>query len=394
MEEKKERLWNERYIKIMIANFSMFFAFYILTPLLPLYMTQTFHASKDIIGIVLSGYSITALMVRPFSGFFVDSFPRKQVLMLCFAMFLVFFFGYIVAASLLWFALVRILHGGPFGALTVANTTVAIDVLPSSRRNEGLALYGVSNNMAMAVAPTIAIVLYKWTNDFQLLFWVALIVAAIGLILDQSVKLDPRPAASAKQKISLDRFFLIPGWLLAINIIFFGFCIGIINYYLAIYSQQERGITGGAGTFYFLLASGLILSRLVGQKSLHEGKLSQNAAKGLVVSTIAYILFIAVPTDWSYYLSALILGLGNGHMWPAFQNMMLNMGTNAQRGTANSTTLTSWDTGVGLGILFGGIIAEHSSFATVFWVAAVVHFLGLVLYLAAGKRFFERGKLR
>lgn len=126
-----ERLWNRNYIKVMTANFSLFFAFYLLTPLLPLYLHETFGATKDVIGLVLSGYTITALLFRPFSGYFVDSFPRKKVLMVCFAAFAIFFAGYLAAGTLLLFTIVRTLHGGPFGALTVANSTVAIDVLPS-----------------------------------------------------------------------------------------------------------------------------------------------------------------------------------------------------------------------------------------------------------------------
>ena len=37
----------------MIANFSLFTAFYLLTPLLPLYLHETFGATKDVIGEVL-----------------------------------------------------------------------------------------------------------------------------------------------------------------------------------------------------------------------------------------------------------------------------------------------------------------------------------------------------
>ena len=76
-----ERLWNRNYCKVMAANFSLFFAFYVLTPLLPLYLSEHFGATKDMIGLVLSGYTITALVIRPFSGYMVDSFPRKIVLM-------------------------------------------------------------------------------------------------------------------------------------------------------------------------------------------------------------------------------------------------------------------------------------------------------------------------
>ena len=113
----------------MVANFTLFFAFYILTPLLPLYLSEHFGATKDVIGLVLSGYTITALMIRPLSGYLVDSFPRKMVLMASFGAFAIFFAGYLAASTLLLFTIVRTLHGAPFGTLTTANATVAIDVL-------------------------------------------------------------------------------------------------------------------------------------------------------------------------------------------------------------------------------------------------------------------------
>jgi len=112
MEEmKKERLWNRNYIKVMTANFALFFAFYLLTPLLPLYLSEAFGAQKDTIGLVLSGYTVAALLMRPFSGFLVDSFPRKRVLMLCMAVYFAFFASYLVAGTLLMFTLIRTLHG-------------------------------------------------------------------------------------------------------------------------------------------------------------------------------------------------------------------------------------------------------------------------------------------
>ncbi len=213
-----ERLWNANYIKVMTANFSLFFAFYILTPLLPLYLSEQFSATKDVIGLVLSGYTITALLVRPFSGYVVDTFDRKRVLMICYFAFFIFFAGYLAASTLLLFCIVRTLHGGPFGALTVANSTMAIDVLPSSRRNEGIGYYGLSNNLAMAIAPTIGIFVYRYTQSFDLLFWIALLVAGFGMTVDATVKGGRKSVEGGKRKFSADRFFLVRGWLIGVNL--------------------------------------------------------------------------------------------------------------------------------------------------------------------------------
>lgn len=388
-----ERLWNTNYVRVMTANFALFFAFYLLTPLLPLYLSETFGATKDVIGLVLSGYTVTALLFRPFSGYFVDTFPRKQVLMVCFATFAVFFAGYLAASSLLLFALVRTLHGGPFGALTVANSTVAIDVLPSSRRNEGIGYYGLSNNLAMAIAPTFALFLYSETHNFELLFWLALAIATLGWAVDATVRLKPMAPKTKPKRLSLDRFFLERGWLLGFNMVFFGFCFGVLSNYLAIYGKQVLGMTEGTGTWFLCCSVGLMLSRLQGSKALREGKLTRNAAEGMLLSLVGYTIFIASPNAVGYYGSAILVGLGNGHLWPAFQNMIISMAHHNERGTANSTILISWDVGVGIGIIAGGAIAEHLGYATTFWTVAVVHLVGVIIYFARTRRFFLSGRI-
>ena len=382
-----EKLWNVNYCKVMAANFSLFFAFYVLTPLLPLYLSEHFGATKDVIGLVLSGYTATALIFRPFSGCLVDSFPRKKVLIICFAAFAVFFAGYLAASTLLLFAIVRTLHGGPFGALTVANSTVAIDVLPASRRTEGIGYYGLSNNLAMAIAPTIGIFIYKYTNSFELLFWIALIVACAGMAVDATVRTGDE-VRRTRFEMSLDRFFLIRGWLLGLNMVAFGFCFGVLSNYLAIYMKEVRGVTGGTGTYFMLCSVGLILSRLQGGRALREGRLTHNAAEGMLISLVGYALFVMIPNAVGYYASALLIGLGNGHMWPAFQNMTINVAHHNQRGTANSTILVSWDVGSGLGILLGGVVSEHLGYTAAFWVVVAVNAVGVLTYFAATRRFF------
>ena len=403
-----DRLWNRNYCKVMTANFSLFFAFYVLTPLLPLYLSEHFGATKDVIGLVLSGYTITALLFRPFSGYVVDSFPRKTVLMISFGLFSIFFAGYLAASTLLLFMIVRTLHGGPFGMLTTANATAAIDVLPSSRRTEGIGYYGLSNNLAMALAPTIGIFIYQLTSSFEFLFWLALIVACLGWLVDSTVTFSEKEIVRNKSKISWDRFFLVRGWLIGVNMVAFGFSFGVLSNYLAIYGKEVMGIMGGTGTYFMLCSVGLMLSRLQGSKALRKGRVTHNAASGMVISLVGYTIFIALPTLANllpltsnpspltligYYGSAILIGLGNGHMWPAFQNMTINVAHNNQRGTANSTILISWDIGMGLGILVGGIVSELLGYGAAFWTVVLVNALGVACFFLATKTFFLKRNL-
>ena len=153
-------------------------------------------------------------------------------------------------------------------------------------------------------------------------------------------------------------------------------------------------MTSGSGIFFMILSGGLILSRLIGGRSLRKGRIVENASFGVVVSLFGYLLFASVHNPWGYYGAALIIGLGNGHMFPAFQNMFINLASHEQRGTANSTLLVSWDIGMGLGILGGGAIAEWMGYYAAFWGAWVVNVIGVATFLLIARRHFIRNRLR
>lgn len=392
--ECKEKLWNANYTKVWLANFMIFFSFMLLAPMLPLYLSDTFNSDKDTIGFVLSGYTLMALIIRPFGGFFVDSFPRKKVLLICYFFFFIFFAGYLAAGTLLLFAIVRTLHGAPFGAATVANSTVAIDVLHPSRRAEGIGYYGLSNNIASAIDPTVAIWIHQATGSYDLIFLLSLIISGIGFAINSTLKIPTRELVQDKPKVSLDRFFLLKGWSEALAMVCYAFSYGVISTYIAIYGKEELGITGGTGIFFLLLSLGLIMSRLIGSRTLRQGKIVQNASLGICVSVCGYLLFAALHNSVGFYLSALIIGLGNGHMWPAFQTMFINLAPHTQRGTANSSILISWDIGVGLGILIGGMLVEYFGYHSAFWGAWIMNAIGVIAFFAYVRKSYLKNRLR
>lgn len=391
---EKEKLWNAEYLKTWLANFAIYFSFMLVTPLLPLYLSETFGADKHTIGLVLSGYALTALLIRPFSGYFVDSFDRKKVLLLCMFLFFLFFAGYMVAGSLLLFAIIRTLHGAPFGATTVANSTVAIDVLYPSRRAEGIGYYGLSNNIATAISPSVALWIYDACHNYNIIFSLSLLFAGLGFAINSTLKLKKRELVKKANKISLDRFFLVRAWREALAMICFAFGYGVISTYIAIYGKERLGITGGTGVFFLLLSVGLILSRLIGSRTLRKGMLIWNASLGLLISLCGYFLFAGIHNYFGYYGAALIIGLGNGHMFPAFQTMFINLAPHTQRGTANSSLLISWDVGVGLGIMIGGMLVEYFGYFSAFWAAGFVNAAGVIFFFTNIRKTYQRDKLR
>lgn len=388
-----EPLWTSDYVKAWTSNFIIFFAFMIMTPLLPLYLKDNFSADKDMIGIVLSGYTLTALMFRSVGGYLVDSLPRHKVLVISWLFFSLFFAGYFITTSIVLFAIIRTLHGIPFATTTVGNSTVAIDVLHSSRRAEGIGYFGLSNNLATAIAPTIGLVIYESTHSFDLIFGIALASSLVGVFLGSNIRLKPRPLVRDKESISLDRFFLKRGWALGISIAFFALAYGVLATYLAIFCKETLGSATGSGNFFMILSVSLISSRIVGGRTLRKGKIVENASFGVLFSILGYVTFACFHNLWACYLAAFIIGIGNGHMFPAFNNMFVNLAPAEKRGTANATLLTMWDVGMGLGTLLGGAFADKYGYVAAFMLSAVAQFLGAVVYFTLARQRYIRQRL-
>ena len=178
----KERLVTSSYCYILSANFLLFFGFYLLMPVLPFYLTEEFGTGSGMAGAVLSCYTIAALSVRPFSGYLLDTFARKPLYLLAFFVFTSVFAGYLLAGTLTLFTILRVVHGFSFGMVTVAGNTVVIDIMPSSRRGEGLGYYGLANNIAMSVGPMVGLFLHD-AYSFEVIFVCSLISCSLGFAM-------------------------------------------------------------------------------------------------------------------------------------------------------------------------------------------------------------------
>ncbi len=177
-------------------------------------------------------------------------------------------------------------------------------------------------------------------------------------------------------------------------VIFFSFSYGILSTYLAIYGKDEIGIESGSGLFFTILAIGLISARIISAQWVKQGKLTLNIGVGMVVTIIGFTIFSFWREVTGFYISAMVLGIGYGAMCPSFQAVFINLAHNNRRGTANSTYLTSWDLGLGIGVLLGGVIAQRLSYHDAYIVAIAVCFIGAISFFIHTASHFNRNKLR
>lgn len=380
----------------------MSFSFFILVPTLPFYLRDTFGIGQSMIGFVLSCYTIAVLSIRPFSGFLADTFPRKRVYIIAYCLFVATFFGYFAITTVLaLFIALRIFHGFTFGTLTTTGNTLAIDVMPSSRRGEGLGYYGVMGNLAMAFGPMVGLFIIS-SGNYQILFWCSIAAGTTGLIFASMVNAPRRPPVLQPNKaLSIDRFFLIEGIPACLSLFMLAIPYGMTTCYMALYATQS-GLTSSTGLFFTVMAVGLISSRLNSGKRVDCGLVTQTIRRGIIIAFFGVLAEPALGTaaEWSitagyvvYFVAALLIGYGFGTMFPAFNTLFINLAPHSRRATANATYLTGWDVGIGCGMLLGGFLSEHS-FALCYLTGAGLVIVSLILFITFVTPHFERHKLR
>ena len=397
----KDKLVTSSYCFILAANFLLYFGFWLLIPVLPFYLSEVFSAGNSTIGIILSCYTVAALCIRPFSGYFLDSFARKPLYLMAYFIFMTMFAGYIIAGSLTLFIMFRIIQGVSFGMVTVGGNTVVIDIMPSSRRGEGFGYYGLSNNIAMAVGPMSGLFLHDAGMSFTTIFCCSLGSCMAGFVCASLVKTPYKPPVR-REPISLDRFILLKGIPAGISLLLLSIPYGMTTNYVAMYAKQI-GINATTGFFFTFMAIGMAISRIFSGKIVDRGKITQVISAGLYLVVFSFFLLSACVylISWNnmvctivFFSVALLLGVGFGIMFPAYNTLFVNLAPNSQRGTATSTYLTSWDVGIGIGMLTGGYIAEVSTFDKAYLFGACLTIVSMLYFNGKVAPNYHKNKLR
>ncbi|CCY83184.1 probable transmembrane transport protein [Prevotella sp. CAG:1185] len=412
----KERLFTRSYIFILAANFLLFFGFWLLIPVLPFYLKETYNCPEAMLGAILCCYTVSGLCVRPFSGFLMDKFPRKPIYILCYFICASIFLGYMTAGVLTWFIILRALHGIAFSSVTVGGNTLCVDITPSSRRGEALGYYGLTNNTAMALGPMTGLFMHDHVS-YEGIFITGMLFSIIGLLCAFCVKARTpesiiarkqekqqtgKDPVSSQKKLSLDRFILLKGIPVSISLLMLSIPYGATTNFVAMYAR-EINLDVPSGFFFTLMAVGMGASRLVAGKKVDQGYITQCIHIGLYPVILAFFMlsmcrFIAPENmniaECIFFAVPLLLGIGFGIIFPAMNTLYINLAPNNKRATATSTYLTAWDVGIGIGIASSGIIAQHFTFYMVYLIGSILCTVSLIFFVIKVTPHYNRNKLR
>jgi len=234
--------------------------------------------------------------------------------------------------------------------------------------------------------------LFLYENfDFKYNFYYTILIGITGLLIALFIKV-PKREIKTNNLISLDRFILKPAIPVGINLLFIAICYGVLFIYAAKLGMR-LGIAN-IGLLFLFMAIGMAITRLFAGKLLDKGYVNQLVVIALSLLSISFLSFAFAKTPLFFFGSALFIGLGYGIASPTFQTMFVNMGSNEQRGTANSTYFTFYDLGIGLGMILSGFLATYfnNQFEKLFLICSASCALGIVYYLIIAKNVYRKQK--
>jgi MFS family permease len=364
-------------------------AYYSLISTLPLYISTVLKANHSIVGLVLASYAVAAILVRPFCGFGLDFFGRKTIFIASLLVYGLIFNAYIVVVTVWVMIWVRFAHGLTWGLTTTSNSTVAGDIIPAEKRGEGFGYFGVTTTAGMALGPLVgSFILQHGGYDAMFITGSATGIASMILAMFMRYPAYHRiPGMKLRMGSLLESKALIPSLNLLITSLSYG---GLLSF-IALYGK-EIGIKNPSG-FFLIYALGIITSRFSAGKAVDRNGPRRIIIICLTMLILGFPLLALVKNPWGFYFSAVILGFGNGVVWPTFQAMINNIVVPNRRGAANSTAFMAMDLGMGLGMILAGIISQRLSISAAFLFCSGFSIAGLTLFLKFTLKHYIRNRL-
>lgn len=382
-----EKMWNRDFILLTLSNFFMCITYYALISTLPVYLVNELHAGKSQVGIVLAAYTIASVIIRPFSGFALDKFGRRTVFLIALIFYTSLFAGYLAAFSIIALILLRFAQGLTWGVTTISGSTIAVDIIPTAQRGEGIGYFALSTTMGMSVGPVVGAFIIHHSGYSQL-FVSALFISLASLVMAYLIRLPKKLTTGREIELTIDNLFHKKSILPSVNLLVIMTTYGGLLSFIALFGH-EIGIQN-TSLFFLIFAAGIAFSRITAGKTFdRKGPLG-------ILTLCLSLLILGFPwlalghNPIAFYSSALIIGFGIGVVFPTFQTIVNNLAHSGNRGAANSTLYTALDLGMGLGMVAAGLIAQYMSIAAVFLISSAVCLAGLVFFRMKVIGFYNR----
>lgn len=366
--EGREPLWSRAFALAWIANFMHSIGLHTYVHW-PGWLEQR-GAGEVLIGVLVAVMAVAAILARPFVGRVMDTRGRKLVIVVGGLTHVVTPALYLLVDAMpnaSWAAVVgvRIVHGVAQAAMFSVLFTVAADLVPAKRRAQGIALFGVSGMIPMAIGGLLG----DWVivdGDYRMLYVVSGVCALAGLLVSLPLPETRRGGTSRGFFAPLVAPELRPLWFVGAS-----FAIGLAAYFVFLKTYLlEAPQLGTMGMFFTTYAVSAVLLRLLFSWVPERLGLIRVLIPSLMAGA-AGLSLIAFATAPAHLIGAGVLcGIGHGFAFPIISALVITRAQPEERGSAIALFTALFDLGVLIGGPSFGISATYAGYPATFGLAA------------------------
>lgn len=379
----KEKLWTKQFLIVSLINFMITLMFYLLIVTIASYAQSKYGASTSTAGLVSSIFIIGSLIGRLGTGRVIGDLGTKKTLWTGLVFFTITSILYFAAFNIGLLIIIRLLQGIAVGIAGTATGTIIAQILPNTRKGEGIGYYSLSAILATAIGPFIGILLLKAENGFQWIFALNIVLSFVCLIIYAVVKIDvslPKSSSQPLEKSSLISKFIEPRALpISMVALLIGFSYSGVMSFLSFYAL-EVDLVSAASYFFLIYAIVVIISRPFTGKLLDTKGANIVAYPCFVLFALGMFIFSQATAGWMLLLAAALIGFGYGNFNSIAQSVAVKVTPPHRFGLATSTYFILYDIGLGIGPFLLGFIVPYSGYRPIFLSMVVLIVICIPLY--------------
>ncbi len=385
---QKQTIWSKDFMLHTISYLFVFSGFYFLLPTLPFFVVDELNHDKSQVGWIIGVYAVSALFIRPFAGFALDKYGRKQVYLIA----MLFYTGisglYVFTETFSGLLIIRVLHGLSWGVITNGGITIASDMVPESRRGEGIGYFSLAITLSMAVGPFTGLVILEQSN-FEILFVSGFVISVVALLLALVIKF---PIIDANHKpLSWSLVFESKVLHITLVMLITAITYGGLMSFITLYAKEID--VKNISLVFFIYALGVASLRPFSGKFMDRKGPAGIVLISYLITITGYVMLSQTQSEWVFMLACFITGTGNGLIMPTILTMTANLVDPTRRGVANGTIYSATDLGIFLGSVVLGFIAEWLGLANMFLIAGILMAIPLIYFFVFAIKHYNQFNL-
>jgi len=366
-------------------SFTVFLSAFQLLPTAPFHILALGGTTSEA-GLFLGFLTYASALSAPVTGSLADRLGPRRMLLVASIALTVFSIVYAFVPSYKVILALVLVHGVFWSGLLTGSAAYMTNMLPESRRAEGIGYWGLSTIAAIAVAPSIGF----WVFHFG---WRAMCLEAAVLNVVMAViawRLPPEFTTHGPHEHHGRRLIEWRVLILAFTLFLYSFGYGGITSFTALYADANH--VTPKGIYLTSLAIVILVTRPMSGRLGDRFGYRRVFMPCLVLITIGLSLMVVGGTRAWLISSAIAFGAGFGTAYPAFVGYVMRNVPAARRGAAFGAILACFDTGIGTGSTSMGWIIEHYGFSRAFATAALLSALAVPYFLTADSLLLRRAQ--